>query len=294
MRQNYQIYLMLLPCIAFFVIFAYIPMYGVQIAFKDYNTGAGIWGSSWVGLKYFKSFIMTPQFHQVLKNTLFLSIYSLIIGFPLPIILALLLNEIPFLKYKKVIQTVTYAPHFISTVVMVAMVTLFLSPSAGFVNKFIEAGGGKAINFMAKGNYFSHIYVWSGIWQHMGWSSIIYVAGLANIDANLHEAAMIDGASRMQRIIHINLPGITPMIVIQLILTVGGILSSDFEKVLLMQNPSIMQYADVLATYTYRIGIIGGKFSLSAAIGLFSSVVNFIMIVITNFICSKVGETSLW
>ena len=198
------------------------------------------------------------------------------------------------LKYKKVIQTVTYAPHFISTVVMAAMVTLFLSPSAGFINKFIEALGYEPVNFMSKAKYFPHIYVWSGVWQHIGWNSIIYVAGLSGIDYNLHEAAMIDGATRLQRIWHINLPGIIPMIVIQLILTMGGMLGSDFEKVLLLQNPSIMETADVLSTYTYRIGIQGGKFSLSSAVGLFGSVVNFILIIITNFICSKLGETSLW
>ena len=269
-------------------------MYGVQIAFKDYNTGLGIWGSPWVGLKHFQNFISMRQFYNVLGNTLLLSFYSLLVCFPLPIILAIFLNEMRSLKYKKVIQTVTYAPHFISTVVMAAMVTLFLSPSAGFINKFIEALGYEPVNFMSKANYFPHIYVWSGVWQHIGWNSIIYVAGLSGIDYNLHEAAMIDGATRLQRIWHINLPGIIPMIVIQLILTMGGMLGSDFEKVLLLQNPSIMETADVLSTYTYRIGIRGGKFSLSSAVGLCGSIVNFILIIATNFICNRLGETSLW
>jgi len=294
MSQNYQIYFMLLPCLVYFIIFAYVPMYGVQIAFKDYNTGLGIWNSPWVGLKHFKNFLSMKQFYNVLGNTLLLSLYSLLVSFPLPIILAISLNEMRSLGYKKMIQTVTYAPHFISTVVMAAMITLFLSPTAGFVNKFIEAFGHKPINFMSHANYFPHIYVWSGVWQHIGWSSIIYVAGLAGINNSLYEAAMIDGASRLQRIWHISLPGITPMIVIQLILTIGGLLGSDFEKVLLLQNPSIMERADVLSTYTYRIGIRGGKFSLSSAVGLCGSVVNFILIITTNFICNKLGETSLW
>jgi len=292
--ENYQIYLMLLPCVIYFLIFAYGPMYGIQIAFKDYNTGLGIWNSHWAGLKHFSRFIHMPQFYNVLKNTLMLSLYDLVVGFPFPVLLALMLNEVTGAKYKKIVQTVTYAPHFISTVVMSAMIVLFLSPTAGFVNQIISALGFTPINFMAKETLFPHIYVWSGIWQHMGWGSIIYFAGLANIDPQQHESAMLDGATRLQRIWHINLPGIAPLIVIQLILKLGGLMGSDFEKVLLLQNSANKEYANVLATYTYSIGIQGGQFSLSSAIGMFSSLVNFVFIIITNMICRRLSETSLW
>ncbi|MCI8441671.1 MAG: sugar ABC transporter permease [Provencibacterium sp.] len=292
--KNYQIYLMLLPCLLYFAIFCYGPMYGVQIAFKDYNTGIGIWNSPWVGLKHFRRFMSMPQFWQVFKNTLLLSLYSLIAGFPFPILISLMINEISRHRFKKVIQTVTYAPHFISTVVMVAMISLFLSPTSGFINKFIEALGGEAINFMIKPAYFPHIYVWTGIWQHFGWNSIIYLAALASVDEALHESAVLDGASRLQRIWYINLPCMAPTIVIQLILSLGGILGADFEKVLLMQNASIMETADIIGTYTYRIGILGSEFSLSSAIGILNSVINLIMLVLVNGICRRISDTSLW
>lgn len=292
--QNYQIYLMLLPCFLFFAIFCYGPMYGVQIAFKDYNTGVGIWGSPWVGLKHFRRFFGMPQFWQVFRNTLVLSVYSLLAGFPFPILFSLMLNEVRGLKFKKTVQTITYAPHFISTVVMVTMITLFLSPGSGFVNKLIEGFGGQPVNFMIKAEYFSHIYVWTGVWQHFGWNSIIYLATLANVDESLHESAVIDGAGRLQRIWYINIPCLAPTIVIQLILALGGILGADFEKVLLMQNTSIMSHADVIATYTYRIGIQGSEFSLSSAIGMFNSVINLTILILVNAVCRKISDTSLW
>lgn len=292
--KNYQVYLMLIPCLLFFAIFCYGPMYGVQIAFKNYNTGLGIWGSPWAGFRHFERFLKLPQFWQVFWNTLYLSVYSLAAGFPFPILVSLMLNEVRNARYKKVVQTVTYAPHFISTVVMVTMITLFLSPSSGFVNKAIEALGGKPIHFMIKSEYFPHVYVWSGIWQHFGWNSIIYLATLANVDEALHEAAVIDGATRMQRIWYINLPCLAPTIVIQLILSLGGILGADFEKVLLMQNASIMSSADVIATYTYRIGIQGSEFSLSSAIGMFNSVINLVVLATVNTICRRISDTSLW
>ncbi len=292
--RNYQVYLMLIPCLLFFILFCYGPMYGVQIAFKDYNTGLGIWDSPWVGLKHFKRFMDMPQFWQILKNTLFLSLYSLIAGFPVPILVSLMLNELSGKRLKKFIQTVTYAPHFISTVVMVAMITLFFSPSSGFVNKLIELFGGQPVHFMTRPSAFPHIYVWSGIWQHFGWGSIIYLATLANLDEALHESAVIDGAGRLRRIWHINIPCLIPTVVIQLILSMGGILGADFEKVLLMQNDSIRQTADVLSTYTYRIGIQGSEFSLSSALGMFNSVINLAVLIGVNALCRKVGETSLW
>lgn len=292
--QNYQVYLMLLPCFLFFVIFCYGPMYGVQIAFKDYNTGLGIWASPWVGLKHFGRFMGMPQFWQVFQNTMLLSVYSLLAGFPFPILFSLMLNEVRGIKLKKTVQTITYAPHFISTVVMVTMITLFLSPSSGFVNKMIEGAGGTPVNFMIKAEFFPHIYVWTGIWQHFGWNSIIYLATLANVDESLHESAVIDGAGRFARIWYINLPCLAPTIVIQLILALGGILGADFEKVLLMQNSSIMSSADVIATYTYRIGIQGSEFSLSSAIGMFNSLINLVVLIVVNTVCKRISDTSLW
>lgn len=292
--KNNQVYLMLIPCLLYFAIFCYGPMYGVQIAFKDFNTGLGIWGSKWVGLKHFRRFMDMPQFWQVFRNTLTLSVYSLVAGFPFPILVALMLNEVRRPRYKKLVQTVTYAPHFISTVVMVTMISLFLSPSSGFVNKIIEAFGHEPINFMIREGYFPHIYVWTGIWQHFGWNSIIYLATLASVDESLHEAAVIDGAGRFQRIWYINIPCLAPTIVIQLILSLGGILGADFEKVLLMQNASIMSTADVIATYTYRIGIQGGEFSLSSAIGMFNSLINLVVLVTVNTVCRRISDTSLW
>ncbi len=205
-----------------------------------------------------------------------------------------MLNELSEKRLKKFIQTITYAPHFISTVVMAAMITLFLSPTSGFINKIIELFGKEPINFMIKSEYFSHIYVWSGIWQHFGWNSIIYLATLANVDDSLHESAVIDGATRFQRVVHINIPCLAPTIVIQLILTLGGIVGADFQKVLLLQNNSILDTADVIGTYTYRIGIQGTQFSLSSAIGLFNSLINLFMLILVNSICRRVGDTSLW
>lgn len=293
-KANYQIYVLLIPAILFFAIFCYGPMYGIIIAFKDYNTGLGIMSSPWVGLKHFKRFIDMPVFWNVLKNTLLLSLYHLAVNFPIPIVVALMINEVKEGIFKKTLQTVIYAPHFISTVIICSMITLFLSPSAGFVNKMMEALGGDAVNFMSNPDYFKHIYVWSNTWQHTGWSSIIYVAALSGVDMSLHESASIDGAGRLQRIWHINLPSLRPTIVIQLILCCGSILVSDFEKVLILQKPAIMETADVLSTYVYRIGIQQAQFSLSTAIGLFNSIFNFIFLIFTNFACRKIGDTSLW
>lgn len=293
-RANYQIYLLLIPSVVFFLIFCYGPMYGLQIAFKDYNPGVGITASEWVGFKHFGRFVGMPVFWNVFKNTLVLSVYHLLVNFPIPIVVALMVNEVKDGWFKKSLQTVTYAPHFISTVIVCSMLTLFLSPSTGFVNKFIEAFGGEAVNFMAYPENFKHIYVWSNTWQHTGWSSIIYLAALSSVDPALHESAMMDGASRIKRILCINLPALSSTIAIQLILCCGSILGSDFEKVLLLQRPAIMEAADVLSTYVYRIGIQQSQFSLSSAIGLFNSVVNFIILISANTICRRIGESSLW
>lgn len=292
--RNYQVYLLLLPALIFFIVFHYGPMYGVQIAFKDYNTGLGIWKSPWVGLKHFKRFIEMPQFLSALKNTLFISMASLLLGFPFPVLLALMLNEVKSSKIKKVVQTVTYAPHFISTVVIASMITLFLSPTAGFINKLIELTGNDPINFMMRPSYFLPIYVISEIWQHTGWASIIYLASLANVEQEQHESAVIDGATRLQRVWYINIPCILPTVVVLFILQAGSVLNVSFEKVFLLQNPSILEAADVISTYTYRIGIQGSQFSLSSAIGLSNSVANFVMLLLVNTISRRLGETSLW
>lgn len=291
---NWQLYLMVIPALTYFIIFAYGPMYGVQIAFKDYIATKGIWGSPWVGFKHFERFFNGYYAGRLIGNTLKINILSLIFGFPLPIIFALMLNEIGHTGYKKVIQTVSYAPHFISTVVVVSMITLFLSPSNGVVNKLIEACGGDAVYFLGEPKYFIPVYIISNVWQSLGWSSIIYISALSNVSNEVMEAAYIDGASRFKRILHVSLPCIMPTIIIMLINQVGHIMSVGFEKVLLLQNNLNMSASDVIATYTYRCGLVGGEYSYSAAIGLFNSIINFMLIITVNNISKKYSETSLW
>lgn len=296
-RRNYELYLFLLPAFLAILIFHYGPMYGLLMAFQDFSLTKGIWGSPWAshyGFGNFIAFVTGFNFWQLIRNTVTISLYSLLAGFPMPIILALMLNEVRNVRFKKIVQNVTYAPHFISTVVMVGMIITFLSPSIGIVNKLIEALGGHAIPFMQKPEYFRHIYVWSGIWQHTGYSSIIYLAALSNIDPELHEAARVDGASRLQRIRHINIPGILPTMVTLLILNSGAIMNVGFEKIFLMQNSLNLSVSQVISTYVYTLGILGRQFSLPSAIGMFNSVVNLILLVIVNSIARKVGSTSLW
>lgn len=294
LRSNVQIYILLLPTALYFLIFKYGPMYGLQMAFRNYNTGLGIMNSPWVGLQYFERVLSRMYFYQVINNTLTISLASLIFGFPFPVLFALMLNEMRAGKGKKLIQTITYAPHFISTVVVAAMVTLFLSPSSGVLNKILMIFGIEAQNFLMKPEYFVPIYVISGIWQNLGWNAIIYVAALASVNPELHESAVIDGASRLQRICHINFPCILPTIIIMLILQTGSLLNVGFEKVFLLSNEAVLETSEVISTYTYRIGITGAQFSQSAAIGLFNSVVQFALLVLVNFIAGKVSETSLW
>ena len=292
--RNWQLYLLVLPGLIYFIIFAYGPMYGIQIAFKNYMVTKGIWGSPWVGLKHFKRFFNGYYAGRLIWNTLKINICSLIFGFPLPIIFALMLNELRSKRYKKIIQTVSYAPHFISTVVVVSMVTLMLSPSNGVINAIIQAFGGEAVYFMAEEGWFVPIYVISGIWQGLGWGSIVYIAALTNVDQEVQDAARVDGASRMQRILHVNIPCIMPTIIIMLINQVGHLMSVGFEKVLLMQNSLNAGSSDVISTYTYRSGLINGEFSYSTAIGLFNSVINFILLISVNKISKKLSDTSLW
>lgn len=292
--RNWTLYLMILPVIAYFIIFHYWPMYGVQIAFKNYNVAKGITGSPWAGFRHFERFFKSYHFWPLIRNTVTLSLYTLIASFPTPIILALLLNEVTNSKFKRTVQTVTYAPHFLSTVVLVGMLTTFLSPRSGIINHIIEALGGERVYFMGEPAWFKHLYVWSGVWQHTGWNAIIYLAALTSISPELHEAAIIDGASKLQRIWHINIPGILPTAIILLILNLGRIMNVGFEKVFLLQNDLNMKASDVISTYVYRTGLLGAQYSYSAAVGLFNSVINFALIIIVNSISRRITEVGLW
>lgn len=290
----WRLYVLLLPAVVYLFIFHYLPMYGVQISFRDYIPTLGISGSPWVGLKHFAYFVNSVQFVRLLTNTLKLSVYSLIFSFPMPIILALLLNEARNLRFKKIVQNVTYAPHFISTVVLVGMLISFLSPSSGIVNSIIKAFGGEAVDFMGRSSAFRSIYIISGIWQGTGWGSIIYLGALSGVDLELHEAAQIDGASRIQRIWHINIPCILPTAVMLFILNCGGILNVGFEKVYLMQNGLNLAESEIISTYVYKTGLLGARFSYTSAIGLFNSVVSVILLMTVNAIARRMGEVSLF
>ncbi len=291
--RHREYYLFLLPAVVYAVIFCYAPMYGLQIAFKDYKVSLGVSGSPWVGLRNFTDFFQGYYFWNLIRNTLVLSLYSLIAGFPIPILVALILNELKP-GFKKVTQTVLYAPHFISTVVVIGMITIFFSPSMGVVNTLLNGLGLDSIYFMGNPKYFRHLYVWSGVWQGMGWGAIIYLAALAGVDPGLHEAASIDGASRIQRILHINIPCIMPTIIIMLILQVGRIASVGYEKVYLMQNELNMEVAEVISTYVYKRGLINNNYSFSTAVGLFNNVVNVILVLTANQISKKCSDTSLF
>jgi putative aldouronate transport system permease protein len=293
-RKNWDLYLLIIPIIAYFIIFKYIPMYGLQIAFKDFIAVDGIFNSPWVGLEHFERFFQSFYFERLLSNTLLIGLYELAVGFPIPIILALMINEVKNKYFKSFIQTITYAPHFLSVVVVVGILYLFLSPQTGIINQLIVILGGEPIYFMAEPAWFKTIFVFSGVWQNMGWSSIIYLAALSAIDPQLQEAAKIDGASRLQRIWHINLPSIKPTIIIMLILQCGSILGVGFEKVFLMQNSLNMSASDVISTHIYRTGILGADYSYSTAIGLFESFVNLIILLLVNYTARKVNKVSLW
>lgn len=294
LKANWQLYIMFFVPLLFVVVFCYIPMYGVVIAFKNFVPTKGIMGSDWVGLKYFKQFLGSYQFIRLIKNTLGISFYQLIAGFPIPIILAIAINECRHTFFRKTVQFVSYMPHFISVVVMTSVVLMLIAPRTGFLNHLIVALGGETVDFIAKPEYFKSIYVWSGIWQSMGYSSIIYFAALSGIDPALHEAAIMDGASKLKRILHIDLPGIAPTIIILLILQSGKIMNVGYEKVLLMQNSVNMSASDIIATYVYRVGLIDAQYSLSAAVGLFNNVINLILLLTVNWISKKVGDTSLF
>lgn len=292
--RHWELYFLVLLPVLYLIIFKYVPMFGVQIAFKDFNVVQGIWGSKWVGLKHFETFFTSPNFWLIIKNTIGISFYSLLAGFPIPILLALALNEVRTGKFKKSVQMVTYAPHFISTVVMVSIVMLMLTPHVGVIDRLFSFLGWEMTNFMGVPEFFKSIYVWSGVWQEMGYASIIYIAALASVDPSLYEAARVDGASRWKKIIHIDLPSLLPIVVIMLILSLGSIMGVGFEKIYLMQNPLNLSSSEVISTYVYKVGLVGANFSFSSAVGLFNSVINLILLLAVNFVAKKFSETSLW
>ncbi len=291
--KHWQLYILLLPTIVFFIIFKYYPMYGLQIAFRDYFTTMGFSGSPWVGLKHFKRFVTTPDFWLILKNTLSISVLQLVLSFPLPIIISLLLNQLRKQRSKVIVQNILIAPHFISLVVLIGMVYIFLNPTSGLINRMIMALGGEAKFFLGKPEYFKDIYVWSGIWQSTGWETVVYVAALSGIDPSLYEAATMDGASRWQKIWKIDFFGILPVIVVQLILKSGQMLAVGYEKVYLLQNSLNRVASEVISTYEYKQGILGAQFSYSTAIGLFNAVINFAILLLVNQLAKKYSETSI-
>ncbi|MBB6734744.1 ABC transporter permease [Cohnella zeiphila] len=294
MKRHWQLYFVVLIPMLYVIIFKYVPMYGALIAFKDYHVVQGILGSPWAGLKHFEYFFNSPNFWPIFNNTLGISLYALAVGFPVPIALALALNEVRQGAFKRLVQMVTYAPYFISTVIMVSIVLLFLDPHVGIVNMLIQALGYQPINFMGTAGFFKTIYVLSDVWQNAGYAAIIYIAALAGINTDLYEAARVDGASRFQKMLHVDLPGIMPVAVVMLILSVGGIMNVGFEKIYLMQNQLNVVSSEVIATYVYKEGLLGANFSFSAAVGLFNSVINVILLVTVNQVARRYSENSLW
>jgi putative aldouronate transport system permease protein len=294
LKKSWQLYLFALPAFIIILIFSYGPMYGVIIAFKDYMPAFGILGSPWVGFKHFQRFFESYYFWDLMKNTLGISVYSLVVGFPLPIILALVLNELKDGPFKKFTQTVTYAPNFISVVVICGMVISFLTPSTGIINHLLDFLGFERISFMSDPRWFKTVYVLSGVWQGTGWGSVIYLAALSGVDIQLHEAATVDGATRLQRIWYINLPTIVPTMVILLIMNLGSVMSLGYEKILLLQNALNMDSSNVIATFVYKQGLLEAQYSFAAAVGLFNSAINAVLLILVNSISRKVSQTSLW
>ncbi len=293
-KRHWQLYAVIALPILYLILFKYVPMAGVLIAFKDYNVVQGIWGSPWAGFKYFNQFLDSPNFWQYMKNTLGISLYGLAVGFPAPILLALALNEVRNGVFKKSVQLITYAPYFISTVIMVSILVLTLSPNVGIISKFFQSLGVENTNFMGMPGLFKSIYVWSDVWQYTGYGAIIYIAALAGVNPELYESAKVDGASRIQKIINIDIPGLIPVSTILLILNLGNVMKLGFEKVYLMQNPLNLQTSEIISTYVYKVGLLSSSFSFSTAIGLFNSIINLILLVSVNFLARKLSSNSLW
>ena len=297
MRRHWQMYLLLLIPVAYLLIFKYYPMLGAQIAFKKFRASQGIWGSEWIGLANFTKFFKSYQFSRVLTNTLAVSFYQLIAGFPFPIIFALLLNTLTGKTYKKLVQTTTYLPYFISVVVLVGMMMQIFNPITGVYGRiYTSITGVPARDLMGRSEMFRHFYVWSSVWQNMGFNSVIYIAALSTVSPDLHEAAIIDGIGRFKRMLYIDFPAIVPTMTVLLILNAGRVMSIGFEKVYLMQNDLNLRTSEVISTYVYKVGLAagGGDFAYATAIGLFNSLVNLILIIGVNKISSRLGETSLW
>ncbi|EEH65154.1 ABC transporter, permease protein [Actinomyces urogenitalis DSM 15434] len=294
MARHWQLYLLLAPAVIYLIVFKYWPMYGVQIAFRNYNPIDGFMGSEWVGLEHISRFLHSFQFSRVFVNTIAINVLGLVFGFPVPIVLALLINQLGSRRLKSFIQTVLFSPAFISTVVVVGMLFVLLSPRSGLVNNVISLAGGTPVSFMNEEGWFRPIYVLSDIWQNAGFSMIIYLAALAGIDPSLHEAARVDGANRWQRLWHIDLPGIRPVILIMLILAVGNLLNIGFEKALLMQTDLNLGTSQIIQTYVYDVGLKSAQFSYSAAISLFNYVLNMILLLVFNQGAKRAGQTSLF
>lgn len=293
-KKHYQLYLLLLPSAVLLFCFAYLPMVGIVIAFQDYSPALGITGSKFVGFKNFMQYFRSYQFGVTIKNTLVLSLYSILVGFPLPILLALMCNQMKTKMFKKVFQVITYLPHFISTMVMCGLILIFLSPSSGLFANIAKLLGTEFPNLMASASGFKHVYVWSDIWQHLGWDSIIYLAALAGIDPTYYEAATVDGASTLQKIKYIDIPMILPTAMVLLILRAGSILGIGFEKVFLLQNVQNILSSEIISTYVYKMGMQSMQYSLSTAIGLFNTVVNVIVLLLVNLMSRKLTESSLF
>lgn len=293
-HNNWQLMIFILPALVLLIVFRYLPMFGLLLAFKDYNPTLGILRSPWNGMEHFVNFFTFYKFKDVFLNTIILSFYKLLAGFPFPIILAIAINEIRRAKVKKFVQTVTYAPYFISVVVVIGMMMQILAPHSGVINNLIAAFGGERINFMGEASNFRHLFVWSGIWQMTGYSAILYIAALTSVDQSMYEAAYIDGASKWKKIIHIDLPSIMPTVIIMLILETGKVMNVSFEKVILLQNTLNLNQSEVLSTYIYKVGLLDGRFDFATAGTFFNSVINLALILTVNKIAKKVGETSLW
>lgn len=293
-KRDYQLWIMILPAIIIVFVFNYIPMYGIQLAFREFDFTKGLTGGDWVGLKYFIQFIESHMFADLLRNTVVLSLTTIIVGFPAPIILALLINQIKWKRGKKVLQTTVYLPHFISIVVLVGLLNVLLSPNTGIVGHIMNAFGFQDVNLLASTNTFVPVYVLSDVWQHVGWNSIIYLAALSSVDPQLYDSAKMDGANRWQIIRNVEIPAIIPTIIILLILNMGSIISTGFEKIFLMQNPLNLPVSEVIETYVYKIGIISNQFSYAAAIGLFNTIINFALLLTMNYIAKRFSNISLW
>ncbi|TYP79326.1 ABC transporter permease [Paenibacillus methanolicus] len=293
-RRDRAFLVLLAPALIFYILFRYVPMFGIIVSFKDYNLFSGIWKSEWVGLRYYKMFFDNPDAFNIIRNTFLLGLYKIIFGFPAPIILALLLNELKMKRYKRFVQTVSYMPHFLSPVVVAGILVMILSPSTGFVNQIIQDMGFEPINFLQKADWFRTIYVSSEVWQEIGWGSILYLAALTSIDPQLYEAARMDGANRWRQMWHVSIPGIMPAIVILFILQIGKIMELGFDKVFLLSNAATYETADIISTYVYRMGITSANFSYATAIDLFMGIIGLIFVYSANVISRKLGDTSLW